>query len=49
MKQIGKYLIMLDHLLGEGHYGKVYLTYKYSEDQPGYVDMNCPMACKVLE
>lgn len=40
IKQIGSYYILMDHLIGEGHYGKVYLSYKHSADQTSGIDTN---------
>ena len=27
-KRVGKYLVYLDHMLGSGHYGNVYLAFE---------------------
>lgn len=55
-KRIGNYLVLLDRVLGSGHYGTVYLAFKIlssGKDQREYssiiLDMEKPFACKILE
>ncbi|CDW82064.1 protein kinase domain containing protein [Stylonychia lemnae] len=48
-KRIGNHLILLDKLLGSGHYGKVYLSYEISQTDDKSLLMNKPLACKIIE
>lgn len=32
LKQIGSYIILMDHMIGEGHYGKVYLAFRHTPE-----------------
>ncbi len=60
-KRIGKHLLLLDHVLGSGQYGTVYLAFKIlkidsslSAKHSTYLsgiklEMEKPLACKIIE
>jgi len=48
-KRIGNHLILLDRLLGSGHYGKVYLSYEISQKDDKNLITDKPLACKIIE
>lgn len=47
VKKVGEYSIITDKLIGQGHYGKVYLAYKTAKN--GQLDKKQPLVCKVIE
>ena len=48
-KIIGHHLILMNKLLGKGHYGKVYLAYEMSKDGEKRIILDKPLACKIIE
>ena len=48
-KMIGHHLILMNKLLGSGHYGKVYLAYELSKDGENKIILDKPLACKIIE
>ncbi len=49
VKKIGNHLILLNKLLGSGHYGKVYLAYELDPSDDKKLLNHKPLACKVIE
>ena len=53
VKRVGKHAVLLDHLVGEGHYGKVYLAYEISKgssaDDTVALNFETPLVCKVID
>lgn len=49
VKKIGNHLILLNKLLGSGHYGKVYLAYEIDPKDDKKLLNHKPLACKVIE
>ena len=53
VKRVGKHAVLLDRLLGEGHYGKVYLAYEISTgssaDETVALNFETPLVCKVID
>ena len=48
-KKIGNHIILLDKMLGSGHYGKVYLAYEFSKTDENKILVDKPLACKMIE
>lgn len=53
MKRVGKHAVLTDRLIGEGHYGKVYLAYEFSKgasaDETHALNLEIPLVCKVID
>jgi len=46
VKRVGQFAVMLDTLLGKGHYGKVFMAY---EVVSGELKKQEPLVCKMVE
>ena len=53
VKRVGKHAIMTERLIGEGHYGKVFLAYEISKgtitDETVALNLKVPLVCKVID
>jgi hypothetical protein len=55
IKRVGHFAVMTDHLLGKGHYGKVYMAYEIDVEKqvpqsaPLPLIKEKPLVCKVID
>lgn len=51
IKRVGHYAIMMDRLIGQGHYGQVFMSYEIRGKEGGELNLikEKPLVCKLID